>query len=409
MVRPDRLLFYFPGQIPLWCAGNFYRIRSAFDLGARKLGKILQVPANSAVPEVNQFFRNTLKRNHTMVRPDVQDIAVDFNVERDNMDSSPLHSNSFSDLSDQFNNISISDLNNGSLKEKEQNPMVEHEEMKSVSNPVTSSISMRDGSDLCEAAPSTSEILPSRNAHYAQHLLHEPGNAKGGVNYDTNPSHHGMTSKRCTGNMHGDENSHPVENCLTPGIESDSNGVHIKEVGGDVGTTNDILSDLTGDHGTNFNNLLYAQGCHQDYPMNHDYPVNQVYYQMPAPSPAQYQNNHLPNGHSRKNGYGYAGTSGMSPGSYPPGYFVLRPFYQPDDPMRARGTGTYFPDPVCSLFAHSYAYTTESSHFGLNYICCFLGSFLFHVHVYDYIWMNHHYFCCYFKLFCYWSYHIFCT
>ncbi|CAM0874473.1 unnamed protein product [Alopecurus aequalis] len=326
--------------------GNFYRIRSAFDLGARKLGKILQVPANSAVPEVNQFFRSTLKRNHTMVRPDVQDITLDFNVERDSMDFSPLHSNSFGDLSDQFNNISISDLNNGSLKENEQNPMVEHEEMKSVSNPVTSSTSMRDTSDLCEAAASTSDFFTSRNAHYAPHLLHEPGNGKGGVNYDTNPSHHGMTSKRCTGNMHGDENSHPVENCLTPAIESDSNGVHIKEVGGDVGTTNDILLDLTGDHQTDLNNLLYAQGCHQDYPMNHDYPVNQVYYQMPAPPPTQYQNNRSPNGHSRKNGYGYAGTSGMSPGSCPPGYFVLRPFYQPDDPMRARGTGTYFPDPT---------------------------------------------------------------
>lgn len=326
--------------------GNFYRIRSAFDLGARKLGKILQVPASSAVPEVNQFFRNTLKRNHTMVRPDVQDIALDFNVERDNKDSSPLYSNSFGDLSDQFNNISISDLNNHeSLKAKEQNLMVEHGEMKSV-NPVTSSISTRDASDLCEAAPSTSEILPSWKAHYAPHLSYEPGNGKGGVNYDRNPSHHGMASKGCTGNVSGDKSSHPVENCLTPAIESDTNGVHIKDVGGDGGTISDILSDLTGDDGTNLNNLFYAQGCHQDYLMNHEYPVNQVYYQMPAPPPAQYQNNRSPNGHSRRNGYGYAGASGISPGSYPPGYYVVRPFYQPDDPMRARGTGTYFPDPT---------------------------------------------------------------
>jgi hypothetical protein len=230
--------------------------------------------------------------------------------------------------------------------------MVEHEEMKSVSSPVTSSISMRDASDLCEATPSTSENFPLRKDHYAPHLLYEPGNGKGGVNYDTNPSHPGMTTKGCTGTIYVDKNSHPMENCLAPAKESDSNGVHTKDVGGDGGTINDILSDLTGDDGTNLNNLLYAQGCHQDYPMNHDYPVNQVYYQMPAPPPAQYQNNRSPNGHSRRNGYGYAGTSGISP---PPGYFVLRPFYQPDDPMRTRGTGTYFPDPVCSLFAHSYA------------------------------------------------------
>jgi hypothetical protein len=53
------------------CTGNFYRIRSAFDFGARKLGKILQVPVCSTVIEVNQFFRNTLKRNCTGLRPDI--------------------------------------------------------------------------------------------------------------------------------------------------------------------------------------------------------------------------------------------------------------------------------------------------------------------------------------------------
>ncbi|XP_020166572.1 uncharacterized protein [Aegilops tauschii subsp. strangulata] len=327
--------------------GNFYRIRSAFDLGARKLGKILQVPINSAVPEVNQFFRNTLKRNHTMVRPDVQDIALDFNVERDNKGCSPLDHNSFGDLSDQFNSISISDVNNhGSLKEKEQNLMVEHGEMKSVSNPVTSSISTRNNSDFCETAPSTSETLSPGKALYAPHLLYEPGNGKVGVNHDINLAPHGMTSKGYPGTKYRNENSHPVDNCLPPSKNSDSNGAHIKEAGGEGGAINDILSDLAGDHGTNLYNLSYAQGCQQDYPVNHDYLVNQVYYQMPAPPPAQYQNNRSPNGHSRKNGYGYAGTSGISPGSYPSGYFVVRPFYQPDDTMRARGTGTYFPDPT---------------------------------------------------------------
>uniref|UniRef100_A0A0A9D2D4 Uncharacterized protein n=1 Tax=Arundo donax TaxID=35708 RepID=A0A0A9D2D4_ARUDO len=39
--------------------------------------------------------------------------------------------------------------------------------------------------------------------------------------------------------------------------------------------------------------------------------------------------------------------NGAVPGPYSPGYFVLRPFYQTDEHMvtRARGTGTYFPDP----------------------------------------------------------------
>ncbi|KQJ89463.1 uncharacterized protein LOC100826374 [Brachypodium distachyon] len=337
--------------------GNFFRIRSAFDLGARKLGKILKEASSSAVPEVNQFFRNTLKRNRTMVRPDVQDIALDFSVERDNEDHTPLYSNSYGDLSDQFNNINISDLNNHrSLKEKEQSPMTEHEEIKSVSNPVTNSSSVWDGSDFCEVAPSNSEILPSGNGHYDPQLFYEPGNGKEGVNYDMNLSHHGMSSKGYTGTKYVNENSHlvdnrlptaTVDNRLAAAKESNGSGAQAREVGGDGSTSNDILSDLTGDHGTNLNNLFFAQACHLEYPMNPDYPVNPVYYPMHAPPPVQYQNNRSPNGHSRKHAYGYAGTSGIAPGSYPsPGYYVVRPLFQTDDHMRARGTGTYFPDPA---------------------------------------------------------------
>ncbi|XP_044950101.1 uncharacterized protein LOC123399781 isoform X4 [Hordeum vulgare subsp. vulgare] len=119
--------------------GNFYRIRSAFDLGARKLGKILQVPANSIVDEVNQFFRSTLKRNRSRVRPDVQGTAVNLNIERDNKGCSPVHSNSCEDLSYQLSSINISD-NHGSLKQEEHSSSAEHQEMKSASHLVTSSL-----------------------------------------------------------------------------------------------------------------------------------------------------------------------------------------------------------------------------------------------------------------------------
>ncbi|XP_022925116.1 uncharacterized protein LOC111432455 [Cucurbita moschata] len=53
--------------------GNFYRIRSAFSFGARKLGFILSRPEENIVDEVCNFFFNTLDRHGGGQRPDVQD------------------------------------------------------------------------------------------------------------------------------------------------------------------------------------------------------------------------------------------------------------------------------------------------------------------------------------------------
>ncbi|XP_065852456.1 uncharacterized protein [Euphorbia lathyris] len=56
--------------------GNFYRIRSAFTYGARKLGRILSMPEESITEEVFKFFSNTLDRHGSGHRPDVQDPAT---------------------------------------------------------------------------------------------------------------------------------------------------------------------------------------------------------------------------------------------------------------------------------------------------------------------------------------------
>ncbi|XP_058075306.1 uncharacterized protein LOC131223814 isoform X2 [Magnolia sinica] len=58
--------------------GNFYRIRSAFTYGARKLGRILLLPGEGIVDELNKFFMNTLDRHGSGERPDVQDPVPSF-------------------------------------------------------------------------------------------------------------------------------------------------------------------------------------------------------------------------------------------------------------------------------------------------------------------------------------------
>lgn len=53
-----------------FCSGNFYRIRSAFALGAKRLARLLDCPKENLVTEVNQFFSNTWDRHGNGIRPD---------------------------------------------------------------------------------------------------------------------------------------------------------------------------------------------------------------------------------------------------------------------------------------------------------------------------------------------------
>lgn len=63
MIHSCRLMSYYNGGIHLFLSGNFYRIRSAFKYGARKLGWILMLPEDRIADELNRFFANTLDRH----------------------------------------------------------------------------------------------------------------------------------------------------------------------------------------------------------------------------------------------------------------------------------------------------------------------------------------------------------
>lgn len=70
------LIFYylkfcnlFPSVYINW-PGNFFRIRSAFAFGAKRLARLLDCPNEDLYYEVNQFFMNTWDRHGSGVRPD---------------------------------------------------------------------------------------------------------------------------------------------------------------------------------------------------------------------------------------------------------------------------------------------------------------------------------------------------
>ncbi|KAL8028110.1 hypothetical protein ABFX02_14G138200 [Erythranthe guttata] len=54
--------------------GNFYRIRSAFAFGAKRLARLLDCQTENIVLEVNQFFMNTWERHGSGHRPDAREI-----------------------------------------------------------------------------------------------------------------------------------------------------------------------------------------------------------------------------------------------------------------------------------------------------------------------------------------------
>ncbi|URE15695.1 hypothetical protein MUK42_12502 [Musa troglodytarum] len=120
--------------------GNFYRIRSAFTYGARKLGQILLLPSESIANEVNLFFKSTLDRHGSGERPDVQDAASsrpdsatiddngvesilsNLNIEDNNKESHlPCSTASMSNgtLSEKINNIKILDSEQENTSKKQ--------------------------------------------------------------------------------------------------------------------------------------------------------------------------------------------------------------------------------------------------------------------------------------------------
>lgn len=68
--------------------GNFFRIRSAFTLGARKLGRILQLPREGIAIEIRRFFPNTLERHRGKSRIDLKNIVLHDDTKGSNSPSS---------------------------------------------------------------------------------------------------------------------------------------------------------------------------------------------------------------------------------------------------------------------------------------------------------------------------------
>ncbi|TKV97508.1 hypothetical protein SEVIR_9G499250v4 [Setaria viridis] len=118
--------------------GNFFRIRSAFAYGAKRLGKLLECPKEDLITELNQFFTNTWIRHGSGNRPDVQPLKVVPSVASNsdsNHNTKSSQDESVSSLSSSSHPSAkaVSDSNSVSSSYREDNGCVMNEERPSVS------------------------------------------------------------------------------------------------------------------------------------------------------------------------------------------------------------------------------------------------------------------------------------
>ncbi|XP_074580814.1 uncharacterized protein LOC141837282 [Curcuma longa] len=352
--------------------GNFYRIRSAFTYGARKLGRILQLPMENIASEIGTFFTSTLERHGTGERPDVLSASPNSSdeLERHGTGERPDVLSASTNSSDDLHTCTTTKSGlNGDVPVKDlDSDCREPASLEALDLTVV---------DSCSASSSHDQIgdSPSGDASRAQHLFFhtENGskdvildtlNSRDSTNKDTSLSKSKVPREEIyyetelrgtnklwfrtnsmpgsTGSIRGSSriswNSKLSEHSVNADFSSEDNGNTRNPKGGK-------LSDLIGEFDLHYRNLRYAlESQGQDYFMNH-YIVH-----VRGLSPSQYQKQHSWNGIHHRSIYPRMSpnhlipASPFSPTAYSMNQSMITGVYCAKD-VQKRGTGTYFPDP----------------------------------------------------------------
>ncbi|KAF8673716.1 hypothetical protein HU200_048466 [Digitaria exilis] len=119
--------------------GNFFRIRSAFAFGAKRLAKLLECPKEDLIAGLNQFFTNTWLRYGSGSRPDVPIDALHLKVVPSEVSSNHSTKSSQDESISYLNSSShpsakeASDSNSVSITYRDDNGFVMNGELPSVS------------------------------------------------------------------------------------------------------------------------------------------------------------------------------------------------------------------------------------------------------------------------------------
>ncbi|KAF3454811.1 hypothetical protein FNV43_RR05259 [Rhamnella rubrinervis] len=319
--------------------GNFYRIRSAFKYGARKLGWILSLPGERIADELKRFFANTLDLHGSNCWTDVQNSSLAYDVRVSEHLSSASQSETFSDEKN-----SVDSIFGFKVRGTEAAVGLRFKPDSHILKAVSSYVAPEFGCDLDGEVKegATSGILGTRNTNGPTDLPVN-GHLSTSVSVSSDQSNHFCSLKSCMdkgkiekfiGSATLSDVTSVAEN--TNHVDNDSSSIS----GGSE--TFKLLLDLSGEYDTHFSNLQYGQLCHgysispsvSSPPLSPKLPNKKlwesVHKSMQFPQTLNCRSN---------------GTSfGLGSHFYPPNPSSLLSVAFGEENNRPRGTGTYIPN-----------------------------------------------------------------
>ncbi|KAK3024390.1 hypothetical protein RJ639_043294 [Escallonia herrerae] len=382
--------------------GNYYRIRSAFKYGARKLGRILLLPRERISDEIKKFFSNTLGRHGRKYGgTDIHISDLIFGANGLGTLSSPSHANMFSE-DELYLNSALDFDDDMFLEEKDawgftnelatgpakvissqvpetgcstDGTAVSGQRLAGDANELATfgSLSLRTANEISECSPPSSNFTTTLSGQcdyappsYFTESATENGICKSG-NLCQNKSSDFVDEKMRLYTWLEQEKHVEAGNTSSINIDSvkwsnssvssldanisESISLDFRErdgYGGEVEAINP-LSDLSGDYDSHIRSLVYGQGCH-GYALSASAPhsARTSHIQIRNKKPWDTVRRYMP---LKRNSSSEMTTNGavMEPSAYYANNCTSSSaLLSLEERDKTRGTGTYFPNMKCS-------------------------------------------------------------
>ncbi|XP_059659864.1 uncharacterized protein LOC132306489 isoform X2 [Cornus florida] len=340
--------------------GNFYRIRSAFKFGARKLGQILLLPRESIADEIKKFFANTLARHGTKYAADVQNLVLTSGTLSTSSDSETSFEdkiclkssnvdfdNDISGVDDEHTSIFRNELDRYSTKVISSQVVSETgcftDGIAVLGDCLAGDASVRTATDISDCSLRSSNFSSSFcGQYYYAPPCGFSGSSIGNGKFENWNFFQENISNSVDEEMGSDSSLGHRESDLVAGSTVYDRGS--ADIDGGLETLNPLL-DLTGDYDSHIRSLLYAQCCN-------GYALSATVLHNPPTSPSEFR--------SKKPWDTAHQSTSLKQNSFPQmnknGKVLGQPLYPANNSMRSvaafgsdennkpRGTGTFFPN-----------------------------------------------------------------
>ncbi|XP_060202614.1 uncharacterized protein LOC132631032 [Lycium barbarum] len=330
--------------------GNFFRIRSAINYGAKKLGSILLQCEDNIAEELYKFFPNTMDRHDGGDRPDVQDLrngfcpaypAPDFEPSQIEQGKSELNfASDGSSCGEDGHQEGITEAHQSMLPlEAERHGKGSLLGYRLSGDAADLASSIGNGLSISTNMP---ELTNSSKPYFAPHhyFANSPACNEEMKNEISHMKQFGNSEKRVS------SGSSPPTSIANAYGCSGGNHLNLDLASTNVaGIPSKALSDLSGDYDNYFNYFQYGRWCYE-YALN--MPALPVPPALPSPFHIKYswEAAQQPS-YMKRNGFSHGSTNGVIPSQ---AFYTINPMlmhgmpYTLEEMPKQRGTGTYFPN-----------------------------------------------------------------